>query len=234
MKKTRIAALIFAGFFILLSQTSGLAQVPVWDDPDRDPQGEVGLKALKSQAAVNSNPLLDDYDVKFYKLDIAADTLSDHISGNVTILLEVVNNPLTTLVLELVDGLTVDTVLIDGHKATFSHIDDEINITLPEQAVVGQMITAQVFYGGQTGSGMFTAIDPNWNISVTATLSEPFYAKDWFPCKQRLEDKADSVHVFITTKYGLMGVSNGLLTGTTYFPGGDIRYEVSTHGTITA
>jgi aminopeptidase N len=62
-------------------------------------------------------------------------------------------------------------------------------------------------------------------MPVTFTLSEPFYAKDWFPCKEDLGDKADSVHVFITTEYGLKGVSNGILTGTTYFPNGKVRHE---------
>ena len=59
----------------------------------------------------------------------------------------------------------------------------------------------------------------------TYTSTEPFYARDWFPCKQDLEDKADSVHVSITTPFHLKGVSQGLLTATTYFPNGKVRYE---------
>ena len=35
----------------------------------------------------NSNPLLDDYDVKFYGLDVDVDNRSDEIHGSTTILL---------------------------------------------------------------------------------------------------------------------------------------------------
>ena len=89
----------------------------------------------------------------------------------------------------------------------------------------GSLITTQVFYGGQTGEGMVREVDEDWGVPVTFTLSEPFYAKDWFPCKETLGDKADSVHVYITTDYGLKGVSQGIHTGTTYFPNGLVRYE---------
>lgn len=67
--------------------------------------------------------------------------------------------------------------------------------------------------------------DDEWGAPVTYTSSEPFYSKDWFPCKQDLGDKADSVHVFITTDYDLTAVSNGIHTATTYFPDGKVRYE---------
>jgi aminopeptidase N len=53
----------------------------------------------------------------------------------------------------------------------------------------------------------------------------PFFAKDWFPYKQVLSDKIDSVHVFVTTDSDLMAASNGIHTGTTYFPNGKVRYE---------
>ena len=175
--------------------------------------------------ALNENPLLENYDVKFYGLDVEADNTSDQISGNATILLEVVETPLSTLVLELNTSLVVDKVLIDGAELSFTHQNEEIQIDLGASYEVGALISAQVFYAGQTGEGMVRTVDGNWNFPVTFTLSEPFYAKDWFPVKENLGDKADSVHVFITTDYGLMGVSQGLHTGTTYFPNGKVRYE---------
>jgi len=61
--------------------------------------------------------------------------------------------------------------------------------------------------------------------SVTYTLSEPFFSKFWFPCKQVLEDKADSVYVFVTTDSTLKVGSNGLLTAVTPVGGAKVRYE---------
>jgi len=179
----------------------------------------------KSATSLNTNPLLNDYDIKFYKLDVEVDNESDHIKGNVTILARVQNNALSTLVVELYNGLTVEQVRVNGEEKQFTHADDEIRILLGDPIDMGEMLTAQIFYSGQTGVGMVTETDYDWGMPVTFTLSEPFYAKDWFPCKENLADKADSVHVFITTDSGLKGVSNGILTGTTYFPNGKVRYE---------
>ena len=211
--------------FLWVSNSRGIAQILVTGDHDDKPIIEKPVEALKSVTALNSNPLLKDYDVKFYKLDIEANNKSDHIQGNVTMLARVQNNPLSTLVVELHNGLVVDRILVNGEEKQFSHVGDEISISLGNPLDTGAMVTTQIFYGGQTGGGMVTETDEDWEVPVTYTSSEPFFSKDWFPCKEDLEDKADSVHVFITTDYGLKAVSNGILTGTTYFPNGKVRYE---------
>lgn len=172
-----------------------------------------------------SNPLLQDYDVKFYGLDVEADNRSDRISGSTTILLETRKNAFETLFLELYDELEVERVLVDGSEVNFTHEQYELSIDLNVPRDSGILLTTQVFYGGQTGWGMVRETDDEWGVPVTYTSSEPFYSRDWFPCKQDLGDKADSVQVFITTDYGLMAVSNGIHTGTTYFPNGKVRYE---------
>jgi len=221
-----IAPLVFlCTLFQLAPSSRVLAQIIVTQDPVYKPFLESPGKNLKSLSILNNNPLLRDYDVKFYKLDLAADNKSDQIRGNVSMLARVQNNPLSTLVIELHNGLVVEQVMVDGEEKQFSHVGDEISISLSNPLDTGAMVMTQIFYGGPTGEGMVTETDENWDVPVTYTSSEPFYSKDWFPCKMDLEDKADSVHVFITTDYGLKAVSNGILTGTTYFPNGKVRYE---------
>jgi aminopeptidase N len=175
--------------------------------------------------SLNDNPLLDDYDVKFYGLDVRATNRTDRIQGNTTILVETLRSSFETLVFELYHTLDVDRVRVEGAEMNFTQAEDELYIELSTPHDSGSLLTAQVFYGGQTGGGMVTETDDEWGVPVTFTLSEPFYAKDWFPCKENLGDKADSVHVFITTDYGLTGVSQGIHTGTTYYPNGLVRYE---------
>jgi aminopeptidase N len=48
---------------------------------------------------------------------------------------------------------------------------------------------------------------------------------NWFPCKQDLQDKADSVYVFLSTDSDLKAGSNGILTAQIPLPGNRIRYE---------
>jgi aminopeptidase N len=228
MKKEIPGTLFLLLLCILLLTAAALpaaAQIRLPCAPSFRSLPEVHGQSRKSLTTLNSNPLLLDYDVKFYKLDVEADDQSDHIQGNVTILARVRNNPLSEFVVELYDGLVVDRVLVNGQEMPFSHAGNEISIPLSSPLGTDEMLEAQIFYGGKTGGGMVNEIDEYWDIPVTSTLSEPFYAKDWFPCKENLGDKADSVHVFITTDYGLMAASNGILTGTTYFPNGKVRYE---------
>lgn len=150
---------------------------------------------------------------------------SDQIHGSATILVEVKRNSFSTLVFELYHTLGIDRVLVDGTEMNFTHADNELYIDLAAPRDSGILVTAQVYYGGETGEGMVMETDDEWGVRVTFTHSEPFYSKDWFPCKENLGDKADSVHVFITTNYELRGVSQGIHTGTTYYPNGKVRYE---------
>jgi aminopeptidase N len=60
---------------------------------------------------------------------------------------------------------------------------------------------------------------------VTWSLSEPFHAYEWFPCKQVLTDKADSSDVWVTTTNPNKVGSNGVLTRIVPLTGNRSRYE---------
>lgn len=171
------------------------------------------------------NPLLDKYNVKFYKIDLEADNTSIYIEGNVVITAEA-QETFDTLVFELINSLTVDSVFVDEIEQTFSHIGDEIYIYLDNSIFNGNTFSAQIYYHGiSNGSGILNEFSLYWGNQVTWTLSESFHLKDWMPCKQSLTDKVDSVYVFITTDSDLYVGSNGLLTAITPMPGGKVRYE---------
>jgi aminopeptidase N len=95
----------------------------------------------------------------------------------------------------------------------------------------------KILYGGTPptpvtnplgGAGMTNDDSPSWGNEVTWTLSEPFSAFEWFPCKQSLTDKADSSYTFVTTSSTNMAGSNGVLTAVTDMGGGLERYEWKT------
>ncbi len=181
--------------------------------------------------------LLFDYDVKFYFLDISVERNSIYVSGNVTINAVVISVTLDTFAVELVPELTVDSVVINGQLLAHSHNDDEIYIPLPSPLSQGDDITAQVFYHGTPPTGGFfygihTAHSSAWDKDVTWTLSEPFAAKEWWPTKQVLEDKADSVWVFITTDQSNKAGSQGLLKAVTPMGNNKMRYEWKSGYTI--
>ncbi len=171
---------------------------------------------------------LDDYDVSFYLIDIEVTNTSTYISGNVSIDAEAVV-VLDTFAFELIAEQTIDQIYVEGVEYT-SWSRDGDNVLVPVNAIdAGTTFTAQIYYHGAPPSGGFfsgvsTAHANAWNQDVTWTLSEPFAAKDWFPVKQDLEDKADSVWVFLTTDSANMATSQGILTSTVTV-GDKKRYE---------
>jgi aminopeptidase N len=171
---------------------------------------------------------MEKYDVKFYKIDLEADNLSIQLKGSASLIASVAATQLDTFVVELNSDYTVDSVVFDGTKLSFSRSSDEIRVIPALPLPTDTLFEAKVYYHGslsQTGSGFFSGISNSSERAITYTLSEPLYAKDWFPCKQVLTDKADSVYVFITTDSTLKAGSNGLLTKTVQLGNGKVRYE---------
>jgi len=57
-------------------------------------------------------------------------------------------------------------------------------------------------------------------VPVMWTLSEPYGSRDWWPCKNGLDDKADSIDILVTTPVAYKAASNGLLQSETLSAGG--------------
>jgi aminopeptidase N len=172
-----------------------------------------------------------DYDVKFYKLDIEADDMSADVKGYTEIIAEICVQGLERFTLELDEAVQVDSVWMNGRTASFSRDGDLLYVLSHEKLPMGSMCSVTVYYvaTGQNGNGFFSAVsnrkDSSWDIPVTWTLSEPFNAKHWFPCKQYLPDKADSTYIFITVPENLKAGAPGVLTAVTPVSGGKARYE---------
>ncbi|MBC7485568.1 MAG: M1 family metallopeptidase, partial [Cytophagaceae bacterium] len=169
--------------------------------------------------------LMDQYDVHYYKLDIAAERSTTALSGHTTLQAKVVNGPLSVFVFELGNEMTIDSLRFNGSLSPFTRTDSFVTVTLPASLMNGSNIKADVYYSGTPNGGVGNDAEPFGNERITWTLSEPFNAYHWFAVKQILTDKADSVSVCITTSDENKAGSNGLLKNTTVLPGNKIRYE---------
>jgi aminopeptidase N len=76
------------------------------------------------------------------------------------------------------------------------------------------MDSVRIYYQGEpiqnSGFGSFEIKEHN-GVPAMWTLSEPFGAKDWWPGKNDLTDKIDSIDVYIRCPLPYNGVSHGLL-----------------------
>lgn len=158
-----------------------------------------------------------NYDVKYYKLDLSLTFIPQNIKGDVTVNALITSDNVSSVFLDLVDTLMVDSVKLNNAKTTYTHQNDKLNINLNAAHNVGDPISIVVYYHGipgTSGFGSFTfGYTPLYNSPTIYTLSEPYGAKDWWPCKDTPADKADSADVWITVSTDMIPASNGTLIG---------------------
>jgi aminopeptidase N len=170
----------------------------------------------------------DKYDVTYVKLDISASNQNNSVAGSATTVATVTAPSLTQYVFELNPAHTIDSVLIDGQQMPATSNSFLRTVTLGTPIAQGASFTAQVFYHGQPSnisSSIKRVQSQSWGTWATYTLSEPYFASDWWPCKQSLQDKIDSTDIWITVPNNQKAGSNGLLVNVTPVGTTKSRYE---------
>ncbi len=174
-------------------------------------------------------PSMDNYDVKYIKLDLNSESNSRIISGTCQTNI-IATATLDSFITELKSNMTVDSVFLNGVKKSFSVGSDHVFIPVIPALSNGQSLSVLIYYKGTAGSsGVFagtTGGGPGGTpLTYTATLSESYQAREWFPCKQILTDKLDSADIWVTTSSVNKVGSNGLLQGVDALPSGKVRYR---------
>jgi len=197
------------------------------------------LLLLFGQSLFSQNDLRAKYDVKEYILDLNISSTSTEISGNVITKAVVVASELDTFTVDLINTkasityMIVDSVFVNGNKNGFIHENDLVLVPLQQIIPQNEHFYVQIFYHGYGGS----CIQTDWSginkytysgVSHSCTYSEPVWSKVWWPSKQDLTDKADSVTFYITTDSVNKTGSNGLLESTEYLPDGKVKYKWKT------
>lgn len=188
----------------------------------------VKTRGTLNEVPYAQSPLVHFYDVKFYKLDVELYTTSAFIKGNVTVAAEVIVEVLDTFALELLNNMQVDSVFVNGAINEFEHTNDHIIIPLENEYTNGEMIEVVVYYQGTpVNSGFFSGLSSAaaGGSRVTWSLSSPYNARQWWPVKQILADKADSTHIFVTTSSPFKVGANGMLHNVIDLGEGKVRYE---------
>lgn len=171
-------------------------------------------------------------DILFYHLDLDIALGSPFLRGNVLVRFASHQPALTQLRLNLHHAFTVDSVT--GSASGFSASNDTLVITLDRPYQSGEVTSLTVHYHGvpplaNSTKGLRYTTHAG-SQPVIASLSTPFLAHFWWPCKDGPGDKPDSVHIDITVPdttiagLPLVAVSNGTLAGTEILPG-KIKYR---------
>lgn len=195
-----------------------------------------GRKVLSQSMAKTTVAAIEEeqYDIKYVKFDISLTNESTAISGSVVTQAIVTAPILTEYVFELTDTLTIDSVKIFNQVRPVSHNGYVHKVSLGTPITTGNTFNVEVFYHGvaKTGNAFGNAglnNDTARGNKYTFSISEPYNAREWWPCKQSLQDKIDSADIWITIPEGLKAGSNGLLQSITPFPGNTTRYHWKTN-----
>ena len=184
-----------------------------------------------AQATAADVDKMNLYDVKYYKLDLAVENNSLAIKGN-AIMDALALSQLPEVTIELHEAMLVDSIRLNGAPATFSRLGSIMTVNASSSLQANQVFRLQVFYHGtapKTGNGALgnPGFSNDKTHKVTWTLSQPFSAYEWWPCKQVLSDKADSSSVWVTTDSSNKVGSNGMLDRRVDLMNGKFRYEWS-------
>lgn len=189
-------------------------------------------KHLKSNTLnVSQISETEKYDVHFYQLDLNMTNTSTYLSGTGRMDATAIQN-MDSALLELYPTLTISEIRLNGIPTAFTRTGTAIKAFVGANA--GESFSLEIDYSGnpptaQTnplgGSGITAGSSPSWGNKVVWTLSEPFSAMEWFPCKQSLTDKADSSFVSVTVPDTCKAGSNGILSSIDTLGNGFLKFN---------
>jgi aminopeptidase N len=173
-------------------------------------------KVLQSGATILDQLTLasNNYTVYYYRCEWQIDPTKNFIAGRVTPYF-IITASTDSLVFDLSYILKVDSVLMRGTKLNFTQDTNEtLTIHLPLSYSIGTHDSISISYAGvPAGAGFGSFVQSSHhNIPIVWTLSEPYGAKDWWPCRNGLDDKADSIDIYITHPSQYRASANGILS----------------------
>jgi aminopeptidase N len=171
------------------------------------------MKSAEREMNMVVNPNTQNYDVIYHKLEFTVDPAIYFITGQVTTTYTALTNNMLSVTFDMANEMTVTSVTKNGEPLAFSESgNNELIIALPSPQLIGTSATIKINYSGVppvNGFASFASQTHN-GTPVLWTLSEPYGARDWWPCKQDLNDKVSSIDVYITAPSQYTSVSNGL------------------------
>jgi aminopeptidase N len=178
-----------------------------------------------------------NYDITYHRIYWEVNPSELYIKGSITSYFKTLTDGFSVVNFDLIDPLKTDSVIYHKKKLSFSHANDLLKINLPSALSKETLDSVTVYYQGMpvsaSGFGSFEATFHN-NVPILWTLSEPYGAKEWWPCKQTLTDKIDSIDIYVKTPSGNKVGSNGKLmyektTGNSTITYWKHRYPIATY-----
>lgn len=170
------------------------------------------------------------YDVYFYDLHLKIDTATHSISGYNIITYKNVTG-YSTMQVDLFSNMIIDSILHGNSKLTYTRDGNAVFIKFNSIQQKNKKDSIRFYYHGKPQ----IAKNPPWDggfVWSHDSLGKPWIdvacegtgASLWWPCKDHLSDKPDSMRMSFDIPNGLMCVSNGRLRSTQNLNNGCTRF----------
>ena len=171
------------------------------------------------------------YDVLFYDLNVSVEPETKSIHGNTIIRFRTVH-PFDSLQIDLYANMKIEKILYHNQELPYSREYNAVFIRFPSSPLVGSAEELNIFYSGKPRlpdlsilAGGFFWVHDRQNKMWIESVCQGAGSSLWWPCKDHLSDKPDSMKISITVPTGLMDISNGRLQKVTALPGNLTRYD---------
>ena len=160
-----------------------------------------------------------NYDVLFYDVNIRVDDTTEVLYGIVKMVAAAAIDGVTEVQVDFHYVMALDSLKSPAGTLAFSRNGDVVTVTLDATRNTGEQFEISFYYNGHPDEGGFQgfSFDTRYASKVISSLSEPYFARSWWPCKDRMDDKADSFNIAITVDTSLYVASNGKLDSTVAF-----------------
>lgn len=204
--------LFFAGSWLLFPQNP-----PFTDNTQKIAAAD--MKAFHPDLFSQKSRPGNNIDVTYTRFDWLINPEVLFISGNITMIFNTLEESATEIRLELNQTMTIDSIIHQGEKTTWTYDNDfQFAVQLTDMIPPSTVDSLRIYYRGvpEEGNGFGSFIqDFHGDTPIIWTLSEPYGAKEWWPGKNDLSDKIDSIDVIVTTPKIYRAASHGILISET-------------------
>lgn len=192
---------------------------------------------------VNPN-IYHGYNIHYHRLQLRINPKrSGYLKGSVFSYFTVDKNA-DSIGFDMKYFLQADSVKYHGSNIRFTRMADILYVHKPGGWNAGATDSLTVFYQGNPavfgGGAGYYVYDFHATAPIVHTLSQPYGAYYWWPCKQTLSDKIDSLDMVVSTHPDYKAAGNGLLVrnqkinDTTQLFHWKHRYPIATYLVATA
>lgn len=177
-----------------------------------------------------------NYDVLFYDVDLRVNDTTSTLYGRVTFVAAAVA-AVSQIEIDFYSNMAIDSIVSPSGVLNYGRTGNVVVLDLGQTYSMGQQFTFDFYYHGTPVTGGFQGFSFDWRngYRMISSLSEPYLARTWWPCKDRMDDKPDSMRMAIEVLDGYYVGSNGTLdsmvnssanTDTYYYT---VHYPIATY-----